>query len=139
MALDYGERRIGVAITDPTGMLAQPLETLEQPRARGRKAPAALDRIAELVDEYDVQCIVVGLPVHMSGQSGDAAERARAFGARVAKRTALPVEFLDERWTSVEARRSLTEAGVPARKQRGRVDRVAAALLLRTWLARREP
>ncbi len=148
MALDYGERRIGVAITDPLGILAQPLETVEQPRARSRRgrsrdrasaAPAALDRIAALVDEYDVECIVVGLPLHMSGQSGDAADRARDFGARVAERTARPVEFLDERWTSVEARRVLEEAGVSARKQRGRVDPLAAALLLRTWLARREP
>jgi putative Holliday junction resolvase len=133
MALDYGERRIGVAITDPTGMLAQPLETVEQPR-RGGRPP--LERIAELVDEYQVEQIVVGLPVQLSGRSGEQAAKARSFGERVAERTAVPVEFIDERWTSVEARRVLRETGVPARKQRGRVDPVAAALLLRTWLER---
>jgi putative Holliday junction resolvase len=135
MALDYGERRIGVAITDPTGMLAQPLETVEQPR-RGGRSP--LERIAELVEEYQVEQIVVGLPLHLGGRSGEQAAKARSFGERVAERTDVPVEFIDERWTSVEARRVLRETGVPARKQRGRVDPVAAALLLHTWLARRE-
>ena len=131
MGLDYGERRIGVAISDPSGMIAQPLATLERAR---RGAPEPLERIAELVDEYEVEHIVVGLPLHMDGTSGEQAAKARAFAGRVAARTGLPVDLVDERWTSVEARRTLREAGLSARKQKGKVDPVAAALLLRTWL-----
>jgi putative Holliday junction resolvase len=75
----------------------------------------------------------------MDGKSGDQAARARAFGESVSAHTRVPVEFVDERWTSVEARRTLRESGVPAHKQRGRVDKLAAALLLRTWLERHSP
>ncbi len=133
LALDYGERRIGVAISDPTGAIAQPLETLAG-TAGGRDA---LERIAELVRTYEVTCVVVGLPLHMDGRAGPEAERARAFGERVRKRAGVEVEYLDERWTSLEAERALEEAGVSERKRRGRVDPIAAALLLRTWLERR--
>ena len=133
MALDYGERRIGVAITDPTGTLAQPLETL----VRERSGDAAmLKRIARRVAEYEVNRIVVGLPLRLDGTSGTQAQRARRFGGRVAELTGVAVDDLDERLTSVEARRALRDAGVPARKQKGRVDPIAAALVLRTWLER---
>ena len=133
MALDFGERRIGVAISDPSGTLAQPLETV----SRGGSSEAALKRIAQLVAEYDVERIVVGLPLLLDGRSGSQAERARRFGGEVAQRTGVSVEYLDERLTSAEARRALRAAGVPARKQKGRVDPVAAALLLNTFLERR--
>ncbi len=132
MALDFGERRIGVAISDPTGTLAQPLETVSQ---RG-SSDAALKRIAHLVAEYEVERIVVGLPLLLDGTSGSQAKRARRFGSEVARRTGVSVEYFDERLTSVEARRALSAAGVPARKQKGRVDPVAAALLLSTFLER---
>ena len=133
MALDHGEQRIGVAITDPTGILAQPLETLSRPRGGG---DAPLKRIAQLVAEYDVKQIVVGLPLLLDGTSGREAQRTRRFGERVARLTGVSVEYLDERLTSVEAKRVLRAAGVTARRQQGRVDPVAAALLLRTWLER---
>lgn len=130
LALDYGERRIGVAISDPTGAIAQPLETIAS-TAGGRDA---LERIAELVRKHEVDQIVVGLPLHMNGRAGPEADRARAFGERVRARAGVAVDYLDERWTSLEAERVLDEAGVRKRKQRGRVDPIAAALLLRTWL-----
>ena len=133
LALDYGERRIGVAVSDPTGAIAQPLETIAA-TAGGRDA---LERIAELVRTLEVERIVVGLPVHMNGSSGPEAERARAFGERVRKRAGVEVEYLDERWTSLEAERVFDDAGVSQRKRRGHVDPIAAALLLRTWLERR--
>ena len=135
MALDHGEKRVGVAITDPTGMLAQPLETIES----GKRAGTVLDRIAEIVRDYDVARIVVGLPLHMDGRSGRQAESARKFGDEVAQRTGLSVDYLDERWTSREAERMLGEAGSsPARRRakRSRTDTVAAAILLRTYLER---
>ena len=131
LALDYGERRIGVAISDATGMIAQPLETIAASAGGGRDA---LERIAELVRSHEVGQIVVGLPLHMNGRAGPEAERARAFGERVRARAGVAVDYLDERWTSVEASRALDEGGVKRRDQRGRVDPIAAALLLRTWL-----
>ena len=130
LALDYGEARIGVAISDPTGLLAQPLETI----ATRPGDAAALARIAEIVKAQEVGQIVIGLPLHMSGRPGPEVERANAFGDRVRKRTGVPVEYLDERWTTREAVRAMDDAGVSRKKQRGRVDPIAAALLLRTWL-----
>ena len=132
MALDYGEARIGVAVSDPTGVFAQPLETIA---ARGRKA-APVDRILKLVREYEVGRIVVGLPLLFDGSSGSQAERTRAFGTRVARRTGLPVDYFDERWSSEQARRVLRETGVAARKQKGRVDPIAASLILQAWMDR---
>ncbi len=130
LALDYGEARIGVAISDPTGRVAQPLETIV---TRAGDA-AALVRIAEIVKTREVGQIVIGLPLHMSGRKGPEVERTCAFGERVRRHTGVPVDYLDERWTSREAVRSLDEAGVSRKKQRGRVDPIAASLLLRTWL-----
>jgi putative Holliday junction resolvase len=134
MALDYGDVRIGVAVTDTLGMLAQPLETISSQRP-GDDA-ASVERIAVLVGELEVARIVVGLPLGLSGRAGPQADKARAFGERVAERTGCPVEFFDERWSSVEAERILADAGVKARKRKGRVDPIAAALILRAWLER---
>jgi putative Holliday junction resolvase len=133
MALDYGERRVGVAVTDPTGVLAQPLETITR---RAAEPDAHLKRIDELVSEYEVGRIVVGLPLHMDGRAGPEAASARAFGAQIQQRTGIPVEFLDERWSSAEAEQLLGAAGVRARQRRGKVDPVAAALILQTYLRR---
>ena len=133
MALDFGERRIGVAITDETRMLAQPLETITP--TRGDRSQG-VKRVVEIVAEYEVGQIVIGLPLHLDGSSGSQVERTRTFGERVARETGLPVEYLDERWTSVEAERALAEGGVSDRKKRGKIDPIAAAILLRTWLAR---
>lgn len=133
LALDYGEARIGVAISDSLGILAQPLETI----ATKPGDAAAMSRIAEIVATRDVGQIVIGLPLHMSGRAGPEAERTRAFGEKVKKRTGVPVEYLDERWSSREAERMLDDSGVSRKKQRGRVDPIAASLLLRTWLERR--
>jgi len=140
MALDYGARRIGIAITDSTGSIAQPLETVVNDRRRsGLLANAALERIAGIARDYEVGCIVVGLPLHLDGRSGAQAQACRRFGERVAQRTNLPVEFLDERWSTLEATRALESAGMSSRQRRGRVDPIAAALVLRTWLERNTP
>lgn len=134
LALDYGAARIGVAITDESGMLAQPLECIETPRKR---RAAGLARVLELVREHDVGCIVIGLPLHMDGRAGEQAERTRAFAEQVAKHSGLPVEYQDERWSSREAERLLASGGVRARERKGKIDPIAAALLLETWLARK--
>ncbi len=114
---------------------AQPLETVP----RTEPAPErAIERIGELVAEYQVRRIVVGLPLQMDGREGRQAERARAFGDAVAKHTGLPVKYQDERLTSVEATRVLSLAGARPGRNSERVDRVAAALLLGTFLQREE-
>jgi putative Holliday junction resolvase len=133
LGLDYGERRVGVAISDPTGAFAQPLETIATPKGDAD----ALARVAELVKTREVVQIVLGLPLHMNGRAGPEAERVRAFGARVAALTGVPVDYIDERWSSREAERVLDEVGVSRKKQRGRVDPIAASLVLRTWLEMR--
>ena len=136
MALDYGERRVGVAVSDPEGVLALPLETIE----RDRRGEGALARLEQLVSEYQVDRIVVGLPLHLDGRAGEQAERARAFGRAVGQRTGARIEYLDERWTSLEAERLLAPAGASKRRRQQRrmnVDTAAATILLRTWLERR--
>jgi len=132
LALDYGTRRVGVAVSDPAGIFAQPLETL---RYRGPKDASLLRRIVARVEEFAVEQIVVGLPLHMEGRKGPEAQAAEAFGARVAKETQVPVSFLDERWTTVEAQRAFVDMGVRGREARAHVDAVAASLILRAWLA----
>lgn len=132
LGLDPGERRIGVAVSDPTGTIAQPLLVIER---RG-KSGAHLDRIAELAKEYDVRHVVVGLPLHMDGRAGEEAAAARRLGDAVAARTGLPVDYEDERWTTRLAERTLRGLGARERSVRERADAVAASLLLRTWLDR---
>jgi putative Holliday junction resolvase len=133
LALDPGERRIGVAITDPTGTVSQPLETIQ---TRGLASPAALERVVEIVESHEVKQIVIGLPIHMDGREGAMAEAARSFGTAVAAATGVPVDYLDERWSSREAERLLRESGARGKRKEGRVDRIAATLLLETYLAR---
>ncbi len=136
MALDYGERRIGVAVSDPGGRIAHPLETIEHRGDNG------LERLAALVSELEIGQIVVGLPLHMDGRAGTQAEKTRAFGDAVLQHTGIDVAYLDERWTTKEAERVLEPArsSRKSRRQRkGRIDPVAASLLLETWLARNAP
>ena len=130
MALDHGTVRIGVAISDALRITAGPLTVLE--------AATALDDIRALVDEYQPAVIVVGLPVTRSGEEGQAAERARAFADRVGELTGVPVELVDERFTTHTAEQALLEAGVRRRDRRQNVDKVAAAVILRHYLDRRE-
>ena len=118
-------------MSDPTDCFAQPLETL--------RTEQTFERIAELVSEYEVQRIVVGLPLQMDGRAGTQAERTRAFGDELARQTGLPVEYVDERLTSRQASRALAEAGGKPGRNRERVDRVAAALVLGVYLDRNAP
>ncbi len=130
LGIDWGKRRIGLAVSDPDGVIATPAGTLA---SRGRKQD--LEAIRALVAERDVTEIVVGLPVHMNGSRGVAAESAEQFAADLADATGLPVETLDERWTTAEADRALSEGGRSGRKRRKQaIDAIAATILLRTWL-----
>lgn len=129
LGLDVGERTVGVAVSDALGLTAQGLTTL---RRTGLRADIAALR--QLARTHDVTCAVVGLPLNMDGSEGASATRARAFGAALGTALGVPVDYWDERLTTVAAQRALREGGVPARKQRAVVDQVAAALILQGWL-----
>jgi len=132
LGVDLGSKRIGLAVSDSEAQLAFPAGVLA---SRGRKRDLAALR--DLIRERQIGRAVVGVPLHMNGRRGPEAENAIRFAADLAKTAGIPVDTLDERWTSVEAERSLREsaAGSRAVKQRqGAVDEVAAAILLRTYL-----
>ena len=127
LGVDVGSVRVGVAVSDPRATLAVPLETV--PRASSRSG-ADVERIRGLVAEYGVVEVVVGLPRSLSGSEGQAAELARAFARRLARRAGCPVRLLDERLSTVAAAREMRSAGVDARRGRTVVDQAAAAIIL---------
>lgn len=129
LAFDHGAVRIGVAVSDPLRITANPLTVID--------AGNPLEAVEELVDEYRPDTIVVGLPVGLGGQEGSAAEAARRFGQAVADRTGIPVEYVDERFTTRTAEEALIEGGVRRRERRSTVDKVAAAVILRHYLGGR--
>jgi putative Holliday junction resolvase len=129
LAIDPGTVRLGLALSDPSGKIAQPLSVLAR-----RSEAEDLKALAELVDRYEVGLIVVGLPRLMDGRIDTAAKEAQTFGAQVAQATGRPVAYWDERLTSVAAERFLIEQGKRRSKRRQEIDRVAATLLLQGYL-----
>lgn len=131
MALDYGTRRVGVAVSDELGMLARPLGYLPaEPRER------FLEELRRLVREQGVQRIIVGVPRNMDGTYGPAAAKVRAWMEELRQVLDVPLVPWDERLTTVQAQRLLHEAGRNTRKQRARIDSSAAAVLLQSYLDR---
>jgi len=128
LGLDYGTRRVGVAVSDPLGITAQPRVVLDA------RDPRLMEQIAGLATELGVERVVVGLPVSLNGTEGPAAAAAREFAAAVGEATGLPVELADERFTSVSAERVLVQAGLSGRRRRAVRDRVAAAVMLQAYL-----
>ena len=131
-ALDVGDARIGVAVSDELGITAQGIGVVR--RVGGRRD---LEALRAILAPYAPERLVVGLPLDMCGTEGRQATRVRAFGARAAEHLGLPVEFWDERLTTWEAERTLIEADVRSRRRRAVVDQVAAAIILRDYLAGR--
>lgn len=129
MGIDHGEKRVGVALSDEDSLIAQPHDTLAR-----RDPSALLTAIAALARDHDVGEIVVGLPLGLDGREGASARRARRFSERLGELTGLPIVLWDERMTTVAAQRALGEAGVRAREQKTMIDRVAAALMLQSYL-----
>ena len=132
MGLDYGAKTVGVAVTDALGLTAQPLETIV--RKGENKLRTTYARIRELIGEYDVDTIVVGLPKNMDGSLGERAEKTLAFVGELRSKTGLTVEVVDERMTTVEAERVLNEAGVSSDRHKEHVDKLAASLILKSWI-----
>ena len=127
--MDPGAKRVGLAVSDPTGTIAQPLSTLP-----AEPADTLAERLAGVARQNDVKRIVVGLPLRMDGSHGPEARSARELAAALRKASRLPVELVDERLTTAAAERSLIAGGVKRASRRQTVDRVAAALLLQTHL-----
>lgn len=129
LGLDYGAKRIGVALSNPDQTIASPLETWE-----GRDPAQLARRMKQVVAEYAIVGIVVGLPVHMSGDEGAIAGEARRFGRYVADVTGLPLRFWDERFTTSAAEEHLLAANLTRKQRKGLRDRLAAQILLQSYL-----
>lgn len=129
LGLDYGDVRIGVAISDELGWTAQGLEVIER-----RREGADLERIAELVQRHEVEEVVVGLPKNMNGTIGPRGEICKAFAEQLHDMLQMPVHLWDERLTTVSAHRTLIEADVSRKKRKGVVDKMAASLILQNYL-----
>jgi len=129
MALDVGEATLGVAVSDPLGMTAQPVTTI---RRVGMKAD--LRALSSLIERYEVDSIVVGLPLTLAGERGPAAEGIIAFAERLSRSTRIPVVTWDERLTTVQAERALLEADMSRRRRREVINQVAAAIILQSYL-----
>ena len=127
LGIDYGDARIGIAMSDETAFLASPLTTVQ-----AGKAAAA--EVAALVEQHGVETIVIGLPLNMDGTAGPATDKVRAFSKTLAKRTSVPIVESDERLTTVTAHHNLREAGLDGKKRKGVIDMASAQIILQDWL-----
>jgi len=134
LGIDFGEKRIGLALSDPTGTIASPLQTVQ--RRAGKRPPLKL--LEEIGREHAVERLVVGLPLDLPGNETPWCGEVRAMGDRLAARMGVPVEYVDERLTSVRAERAIRSLGLNKRQreEKGRIDAAAAALILQAWLDR---
>ena len=129
VGIDFGTVRIGIALSNPERTIASPLENYSR-----RGAPQDAGRFQRLVAEEDVTLFVVGLPVHLDGRESPKSSEARRFGQWLSEVTGVPVEFFDERYTSVEAEQHLVAAGLTSKRRRKRMDKVAAQIMLSAYL-----
>lgn len=134
LGIDYGERRIGLALSDPTATIAQPLPTLQ--RRAGKRPPVAA--VVRLIEEHSAGEIVLGLPLTSAGDESNWTREVRAFGDSIGERTGLPIHYIDERMTSARAERVVRSIGLKKseREQKERVDAAAAVLILQAHLDR---
>lgn len=132
LGLDYGSKTVGVAVSDPLGLTAQKVETIW--RKQENKLRRTLARIEELIAEYEVEKIVLGFPKNMNNTVGERAEKALEFGEMLKMRTGLEVIMWDERLTTVEADRTLIEAGVRRENRKQYLDGIAAVFILQGYL-----
>jgi putative pre-16S rRNA nuclease len=130
LGIDHGLKRIGLALSDPTGTLASPLPTL----IAERQTEKTLDKLLAVIAEHDIDEIVLGLPYRLSGQIGLQADEVKHFADALSKRTSIPVTLWDERLTSLQADRAMREGGLSRKKRAQRVDQLAAVLILQSYL-----
>ena len=132
LGLDVGSKTIGIAISDPLGITAQGLETIRRKNKR-----RDFEQLATLISKYQVAEIVVGYPLRLSGAEGAQSEKMRLFATDLGKKFGLPVHLWDERLTSSQANRLLREAELSIKKRGEAVDRMAAVLILQSWMEAR--
>lgn len=131
LGVDFGTRRIGLAVSTPDGRISSPLEIYE-------RRNESLDRryFLEIIDEYRIVGLVVGLPIHLSGGEGASARLAREYGTWLSRVTGLPVRYWDERYTSVIAEEHMLGADLSRKKRKKRLDMIAAQIMLQSYLDR---
>ena len=129
MALDIGEKRVGVAVSDPGERVASPVCVLPADEVR-----SGARSFRTVLEDWEPELLLAGLPYTLAGEEGPQAQRIRVFADEVAAACNLPVEFADERLSSAEAKRSLREKGLSEKAMRGKVDMIAASLFLQAWL-----
>ena len=129
LGLDYGSHRIGTAVSDPLGITAQPLVAIQR-----QGETRDIEAIGALVREYSVRSVLIGLPLHLSGEEGTQAKQARQFGEKIAERLGVPVETWDERMTTAQAERHLIASGVRRKKRKEIRDSLSAVILLQSAL-----
>ncbi len=129
MALDLGARRIGIALSDPTRVLASPLTTIH-----ATPQPRTIERIVALLVQHEVAELVIGLPLTMSGERGTQAQHVEAFVDVLRQAISLPIHFFDERLTTVAAERLMIDLGLRPEQRRARIDEVAASIILQDFL-----
>lgn len=132
MGLDFGAKTVGVAVSDPLLVTAQSIETIT--RKSENKLRQTLARIEELIGEYQVDKIVLGLPKNMNGTEGERVEKTKEFQDMLFRRTGIPVELWDERLTTVAAERIMMESGIRRERRKEHVDAIAASLILQGYL-----
>ena len=132
MGLDYGSKTVGVAISDPLGITAQGIETIT--RKDENKLRKTCARIEALIEEYQVEKIVIGLPKHMNNDIGIRAEKSMEFAEMLKRRTGLEVQMWDERLTTMEAERTLIESNIRREKKKKYIDKIAAVFILQGYL-----
>ncbi|MBO4701988.1 MAG: Holliday junction resolvase RuvX [Lachnospiraceae bacterium] len=132
MGLDFGSKTVGVALSDPTGLIASPLEIIE--REREDKLRKTFSRIEELIEEYKVTKIVLGLPLNMDSSEGERVRKTEEFKEALERRTGLEIVFWDERLSTVEAHDIMTEAGVKGIDRKKFVDKIAASIILQGYM-----
>lgn len=129
LGVDLGKARTGVAVCDKSELLASPVEVVNE-----HNRERLLERVAQLAKERRAEQIVVGLPRNMDGSEGESAQNARAFGAELAEKTELPVDFSDERGTTITAHGFLNETNTRGKRRKATVDAVAATIILQDYL-----
>lgn len=133
LAIDYGTVRVGIAISDPTGLIARGLETITRP---GKNEPV-IARICELIQEYDIGTIVLGMPLRSDDKPGEKEKEVKQFSRELQKASGLRPIFQDERFTTVEALELMKELGIGREKNKAILDQIAAEIILQTYLNER--
>ena len=132
MGLDYGDKTVGVAVSDELLITAQPVTTIE--RERSNKLRKTYQQLEAIIEEYEIEKMVVGKPLNMNGTEGERVEKTRAFSDELMRRTGLEIIEVDERLTTTEADRILEDTGVAHSGRKEHIDKMAAAIILQTYL-----